>query len=1351
MKSRTAGRCLLFLIAMLLLSAVAAADDSAFFAKGDGWPETMTASRTLYRAWQGDQAITPGPWYATAPLKEVSFTSPSFPAQGVDLDARNAAGKRLWRKKPGYVDGETHGLPGVNRASTYLFRTIHAREAVTVSASLGSDDGIEIWLNDEKLLSRDVACGLGRNQDRVDLALKAGENRLLFRVHNNTGAHGFFFEMRHDPLFVLWGEIERDYPLEAGWMKSDLPSGGHLAWFRADGATEAERALMHALLEDLGEAGSALSGKLENVAQGAPASSAQAATERLRIYAEGCRIRDALKRIERIDTAALRRSIEDLAATYPERYGDGREFLARLDSFDEWLGRSTDMAPSELVRVAADRVEAFEALRVEALLANPLLAFDEILLVKRTASSPKLGLPQNWQGNCSLPRTGFDDALVTLSLASRDEGTATLFKPEKPGFIGDVDLHFDGDRMLFSSLGSHNRWQIFEVDSKGQNLRQVTPGEHADVDNYDACYLPDGRIIFDSTRCFQGIPCVGGSDQVANLFIMDEGGGNMRQLCFDQDHDWCPTVLNNGRVLYTRWEYSDTPHYFTRILFHMNPDGTGQMEYYGSNSFWPNSLFYARPIPGHATRFVGIVSGHHGVPRMGELVLFDPSLGRREADGVIQRIPGFGKKVDPVIVDQLVNNSWPRFLHPFPLSGKYFLVSCQPAPGRPWGLYLADVFDSLLCLREEPGFGLFEPLPLRPSDPPPVIPDRTRPETRDALVYLADVYTGEGLDGVPRGAVKRLRVYEFHYAYNKMGGHAHIGMEGPWDVRRILGTVPVCDDGSAAFVVPANTPIAVQPLDSEGRALQMMRSWFTAMPGEVLSCVGCHEPQNQGPPSRRTLASLRAPSAIEPWHGPARGFSFKREVQPVLDRYCVGCHDGAAQGDGLSIPDLTAKEKNGWGNFTPSYLALHPYVRRPGPESDYRLQRPLEFHTNTSELIQMLAKGHHGVTLDDEGWDRLVTWIDLNVPDHGTWGEQAKIPGTLRERRIAMRTRHANRPEDPEAIPLFERPSPTFVKPDPVARPASVGGDAPRDVDWPFNGEVARRRQAESGHPATKRIDLGEGVTVDFVLVPAGAFIPGDKGGCVDEGPRAWVAVEKPFYIARTEVTCAQYSRFDESHRNGFLDQRHKDHTTPGYPVDEPDLPVIRISWEETLDFCDWFSRTTGETCTLPTEAEWEWACRAGADTPFWYGSSDDDFSSYANLADVSTRLLAVTGVNPKPIANPNQYQDYLPKDERYNDGERFMTTVGKYGPNAWGICDMHGNVWEWTLSAFGPYPYKGDDGRNDPGLGRDRVVRGGSWRDRPERARAGYRLSYRPYQRVFNVGFRVVLPIETPFSGPKG
>ena len=203
-------------------------------------------------------------------------------------------------------------------------------------------------------------------------------------------------------------------------------------------------------------------------------------------------------------------------------------------------------------------------------------------------------------------------------------------------------------------------------------------------------------------------------------------------------------MLNNGRVLYTRWEYSDIPHYTSRILFHMNPDGTGQMEYYGSNSYWPTAMFFARPVPDHPTKFVAIVGGHHGVPRMGELVLFDPAKGRHEADGAIQRISDYGKKVEPVILDMLADRSWPKFLHPYPLSDKHFIVSARPNPESSWGIYLVDVFDNMLLLKEVAGRALLEPIPLRTTKKPPVIASKVQPECKDAVVYLADVYVGNG-------------------------------------------------------------------------------------------------------------------------------------------------------------------------------------------------------------------------------------------------------------------------------------------------------------------------------------------------------------------------------------------------------------------------------------------------------------------------------------------------------------------------------------------------------------------------------------------------------------------------------
>ena len=290
----------------------------------------------------------------------------------------------------------------------------------------------------------------------------------------------------------------------------------------------------------------------------------------------------------------------------------------------------------------------------------------------------------------------------------------------------------------------------------------------------------------------------------------------------------------------------------------------------------------------------------------------------------------------------------------------------KPDPYSLWGIYLVDIFDNLTLVKEAARrYVLFEPVPLRKTPRPPVIPDRVNPESQEATVYLNDIYAGKGLEGVPPGTVKRLRLFEPHYAYPGMGGHINIGIDGPWDVHRILGTVPVEADGSASFKVPANTPIAIQPLDENGRAVQIMRSWFTAMPGETVSCVGCHESQNTTPGGRPPAALVRKPSEITPWYGPARGFSFQREVQPVLDKYCVGCHDGSKKAGVQPQPNFRCEQaelalRKGNHGFTSSYVALHPYVRRPGPESDYFLQMPLELSSASAEQIYGCAPSTRG-------------------------------------------------------------------------------------------------------------------------------------------------------------------------------------------------------------------------------------------------------------------------------------------------------------------------------------------------------------------------------------------------------
>jgi len=335
---------------------------------------------------------------------------------------------------------------------------------------------------------------------------------------------------------------------------------------------------------------------------------------------------------------------------------------------------------------------------------------------------------------------------------------------------------------MFTSNNSNGLYRVYEMapDRPGVSPREILQIDEPDVDNYTGCWLADDAVLFLSTATMIGVPCVRGSSHIAHLYRLDPDRGAIRRLTFDQEHNWCPTMLPDGRVLYLRWEYSDIPHFVARILFAMNPDGTGQREYYGSNSYWPNSVFYPRAVPGHPTKIVGIVSGHHGAARCGEMVVFDPARGRHEADGAIQRIGSRGRLVEPLIIDALTDASWPKFLHPWPLSEKYFLAACRPTQSRGWGIYLVDVFDNLLCLIEQPPYAMLEPVPLQATPRPPEIQPKVDLARHDALVYLSDVYAGAGQAGVPRGTVKRLRLFTYHYAYQGVGGQQmRVGLDGP--------------------------------------------------------------------------------------------------------------------------------------------------------------------------------------------------------------------------------------------------------------------------------------------------------------------------------------------------------------------------------------------------------------------------------------------------------------------------------------------------------------------------------------------------------------------------------------------
>jgi formylglycine-generating enzyme required for sulfatase activity len=216
------------------------------------------------------------------------------------------------------------------------------------------------------------------------------------------------------------------------------------------------------------------------------------------------------------------------------------------------------------------------------------------------------------------------------------------------------------------------------------------------------------------------------------------------------------------------------------------------------------------------------------------------------------------------------------------------------------------------------------------------------------------------------------------------------------------------------------------------------------------------------------------------------------------------------------------------------------------------------------------------------------------------------------------------------------------------------------------------------------------------------------------------------------EVTNEQFARYDSAHDSGYCTKLRPSRYHKGPPLNDPRQPVVRVSWQQAMAFCGWLSTKTGLSCTLPTEAQWEYSCRAGTGTDLSYGGVAADFSPWANVADLR---MAKGGFLREMLVLS------YPADERFDDGYIVTAPVGMLQPNAWGLHDMHGNVAEWTATSYRPYPYTADDGRNDLSPKDPKVVRGGSFFDRPTRCRSAFRLAYPPWQAVYNVGFRVACP----------
>lgn len=713
----------------------------------------------------------------------------------------------------------------------------------------------------------------------------------------------------------------------------------------------------------------------------------------------------------------------------------GAPFQARLDGLAEEDLPVGDPAWLELY------VEACRRRRQERL--RPLLAVaPRIIFTKHYTLGGSHYAYTEGQSDAQAERHFLPgSALCLLELNATGARVETLLE-DPGGVIRDPDVSYDGRRMLFSWKKSDrdDDYHLYEIDLATRAVRQLTHG--LGVADYEGAYLPDGDIVFNSSRCVQTVDCWW--TEVSNLYRCAADGRFLRRLTFDQVHDNYPTVTEDGRVLYTRWEYNDRGQIYPQPLLQMFADGTGQTEFYGVNSWFPTTILHARAIPG-TQKVVAIAAGHHS-RQTGKLIVIDPARGRQENSGVQLVAP---VRETPAEKIDAYGQSGEIFQYPYPLSETEYLVTYHPV-GWPWaagsmgprfGIYFMAIDGRRELLASDPALPSNQPVPLRPRPTRPSRSTLVDYDRSDGVCYVQDVYAGAGLVGVPRGAIKTLRAVALEFRAAGIGSNGNGGPgggalvstpvaigNGAWDPKVILGDAMVHDDGSAMFRVPARTPVYFQLLDAKGRMVQTMRSWTTLQPGENASCVGCHEHRNTTPTAAApiTLAMRTGPQDLEPFYGPPRGFSFPREIQPILDRACVECHSGADETPyaltAAEVDDPRAKRR--WSR---AYLALTH--ARPADEknaSDYRgdaenelvnwvsaqsappMLPPRSAGSSRSKLLELLEAGHEDVTFSAEDFDKLAAWIDLGVPFCGDYTEaNAWTPAELEKYRSYSTKRNA--------------------------------------------------------------------------------------------------------------------------------------------------------------------------------------------------------------------------------------------------------------------------------------------------------------------------------------------------------
>lgn len=609
--------------------------------------------------------------------------------------------------------------------------------------------------------------------------------------------------------------------------------------------------------------------------------------------------------------------------------------------------------------------------------------FREILFVERDQYAPDHHNTETLfqAGEINPEKFRGGSALRALDLATGK--VRTLLTSEK-GVIRDPELSFDGRKIIFSMRPEREGWyHIYEINTDGTGLRQLTSA--AGISDIDPLYLPDGGIIFTSTR--EPKYCMCNRHIMGNLYRMEADGANIVQIGGSTLFEGHSALLNDGRILYDRWEYVDRNFGDAQGLWTVNPDGTKHAIYYGNNTNSPGGVIDARQVPG-SDLVVCIFGSCHDRP-WGALTLIDRKKGVDGAEPVVQIWPADSRAlIGQGDYDQFMKIKV-RYEDPYPLDENTFLVSRSvrwdtTLNDYKMALYRVDRAAGTETLLYEGTKGCFDPMPIAPRQKPSAIPFARDYSERPGMFYVQDVYEGTNMKGVERGTVKWLRVIESPEKRTWTAqGWAGQGEQAPamnwtsFELKQILGEVPVAEDGSACFEVPAGKFVYFQLLDKDKKMVQSMRSGTMAMSGEINGCIGCHEDRLSVPvPSgKMPLALQKGPVKLTGWMGrEPEPFSYTAQVQPIFDRHCVKCHDFDEK-DRKKL--VLVGDRNPF--FNASYVNLYVGGKvtlvGAGPAA---IQDPYSWGSHASVLTRVIDTVHHGVKLSDEERLTLYAWMDVN-------------------------------------------------------------------------------------------------------------------------------------------------------------------------------------------------------------------------------------------------------------------------------------------------------------------------------------------------------------------------------------